>query len=738
MLADIAGSVISHRNDRMGARIIAMLNGIRIAQDYDLPFFVGWTTHGLTSIELREPADIFDQAFVDEHFFDDEILTQIWSELVDLTTFRPSATAEEFRARAAKGETFLSEIHIGCIVLPWENPAEVASKLPTCLKHIPFSPTVTKAMAEIDELLKGRDLAAYHIRRGDIISGPITSQRLWPNKYIPRVFYEAHLKRSLEKGDATSIVFSDTAAETEQLKSLDERVLSFDDLLAGADLKPGQRDFLELYAMSRCKNIYGPPGSAFSLTAATIGDGTVHAVEHALPPEDRAEALNLLTDRLETKPQVFLGDGDLGQNFPFMIAHQVENSHPDRARDILEKRLKAGFTKDYIYDILCNLMASTGAYDDCETIRSFAYDREVHNEDAMASLNAYAAISQLRKGNLTTAQDYAMIAFWHRPLEHHVHTALNLLLMTEQIDPAKIYPYDPVMVRNQGGRKVLGDYGYRPYLTTYLGTEFKSAKPRMHFWEVVVRDWRHIHGRKRNRAFSNASRIGKRLEVFEANFAKLKGSPHLKSARGTFYMGQRDFDKAEKFQRAALAEDTVNPLFRKRLADVLFEKGDIEGAILEMTQATEASGDHICYLSNLAYFYTQIRNHAEARRLQEMTTEHDHPLIEVKLMAAEALRTPIATRDLALEEINKALALSPGSLKLLCSKARILVQMDRCDEAEAIFRTVAASNMATSFQMAQIYRQLSAAGRTEKVIEDIVHLQTALSFEEVRRMALGT
>ena len=56
--ADLQSSIIAHRNDRMGARIISMLNAIRIARDYDIPWFCGWTTGGRTHEECRDPTYI--------------------------------------------------------------------------------------------------------------------------------------------------------------------------------------------------------------------------------------------------------------------------------------------------------------------------------------------------------------------------------------------------------------------------------------------------------------------------------------------------------------------------------------------------------------------------------------------------------------------------------------------------------------------------------------------------------
>lgn len=112
--SDTKGCIIAHRNDGMGARVIAMLNAVRVARDYDLLYYVGWTTHGRTREEVRDPAFIFDPTYIKERFFDVEIMSEIYDNLIDLSTVDARNWDEaKFRKAAAKGKSFMSGAAIG-------------------------------------------------------------------------------------------------------------------------------------------------------------------------------------------------------------------------------------------------------------------------------------------------------------------------------------------------------------------------------------------------------------------------------------------------------------------------------------------------------------------------------------------------------------------------------------------------------------------------------------------------
>ena len=198
-VSDTAGSIIAHRNDGMGARVIAILNAIRVARDYDLPYYVGWTTHGRTREEVRDPSFIFHPDYIKDKFFDVTIMSEIYDNLIDLSTVDAKTWTEaKFRKAAAKGKSFMSGAAMGVTVLPWEDAAEVTARLPDCIDELRFSAPVAEMVDKIIRVFAGKKLTAYHIRRGDIIHDPIASNKLWPNKFIPREFYEQHLALTLK------------------------------------------------------------------------------------------------------------------------------------------------------------------------------------------------------------------------------------------------------------------------------------------------------------------------------------------------------------------------------------------------------------------------------------------------------------------------------------------------------------------------------------------------------------
>ena len=90
--ADLTSAIVAHRNDRMGARIISMLNAIRISRDYDIPWSCGWTTGGRTHEECRDPTYIFSEDFVARKFFGDAVLQNVYDGLIDISTIEGSNT----------------------------------------------------------------------------------------------------------------------------------------------------------------------------------------------------------------------------------------------------------------------------------------------------------------------------------------------------------------------------------------------------------------------------------------------------------------------------------------------------------------------------------------------------------------------------------------------------------------------------------------------------------------------
>lgn len=128
--SDTKGSIVAHRNDGMGARVIAMLNAVRVAQDYCVPYFIGCTTHGRTREEVRDPSFIFHPDYIADRSFDVEIMSEIYDDLIDLSTVDVhNWDKAKFCKALSKGKSFLSDAAMSVTVLPWEDEANVAARM---------------------------------------------------------------------------------------------------------------------------------------------------------------------------------------------------------------------------------------------------------------------------------------------------------------------------------------------------------------------------------------------------------------------------------------------------------------------------------------------------------------------------------------------------------------------------------------------------------------------------------
>lgn len=734
-VTDTKGCIIAHRNDGMGARVIAMLNAVRVAQDYDLPYYVGWTTHGRTREEVRDPSFIFDPDYIKERFFGVEIMSEIYEDLIDLSTVDGLNWDEaKFRNAAANGKSFMSGAAMGVTVLPWEDAADVTARLPACMDHFVYSAPVREMVSKIIDVFAGKTLIAYHIRRGDIIHDPIASNKLWPNKFIPREFYEQHLALTLKDPAAQVLCFSDTPIEVERLKQADpDRVQGFKDLLGDREFTTGARDFLELYTMSRCKQIFGPPSSAFSQTAMTIGGGTLDAVQDDLPKSDQAAAMDRMTDRLEAKSELFLNMGDVGQCLHFLIEHQAAKGNSNRAKRIIRSYMEDGLDKSFAYQLLCELSVSAGELDYCERVRDLAYARPVYVDDSMAYVNCYSAINQLTLGDWDSAHARIQTAVWFRPLEPMTHGVLNLAMTAGVVTPQNFYPFDPDMVRQKGsifpnGKKALGE------LNQFIPKGHPDGERILfHPWELVVRDWRLSMGKRLNRAFSNKSKIAKTVQMLDRSFSKIEDSAAAISARGVLERGMGHLDAALANQRLAIELAPDSALYRKRMSDILFDTDNAASALIQLEKAAEIHGEHPAYMAEMAQRFWKAKRRDECSKIHDRLFEMDHNFIEIHMMNADMLRRNDDRQEDALTAIDRALALAHGSQRLMSQKGRILMLLGRAEEARALYENIVDWGQGTAHTHVEILRQFRALGR-EDIAAELTN-RSIYDFEMVKEMA---
>lgn len=694
------GGFLAFRNDRLGGRLNAILTAMRLARRYDAPLRIFWPKHEDSSIELRTPEDLFSAEFIGAHFVDKvEGLAGV-RRGIDIGAVASGLTEAALRAEIEAGVLFLSNSATEQLRLPFE-PREVLADLPALLHDMPFTPRIREMIDKIDAILGKVSFRSYHLRRGDIIDdASLASHNLWPSKYIPRVIYEWHMQRQLLQGDGMIVVFSDAQAEARAFSALSPRIKSFPELIGDEDLTLLQRDFLELYTMSRSEKIFAPPSSAFSGMAAVLGNTTVVDIEADLSPGDRAAAMDELVDRLENRPEVFLSQSDTGQNFPFITEHLTARGEAKRAQSIILAHVERGLDRAYVYPFLSERMLAEGNLDSIDRLLELASDRPCYRDEHWSLVFTHAALADLLRGRTKRAIRRYHVGQWFYPINKLSAETFWYLAATGDLTQKNTFPFDPGLFRKTMRSFRIDDFPSLKQLTARLAELGKL--PQQYPSNIDVRDWRRLMGKKLSFSFANHSRIERQVEALAQQFRKDPDAAAFHSAKGALLSATENWKGADTHLQAALEKDPVNPLYLKRLAQLRSATGSPEDAVTLLEKAVEHSGGTICYRAELALTCLEAGQKDRYATLMRSIRSEDTDLVEIKVQVAEYLRRQKETLPELPGYLDELLALAPGSQRILTLKSKAYEQLGQFDAA------------------LDLLRGLKAVGRPESVVRSKV------------------
>gem|GEM_PF-5624793 len=678
------GGLLAFRNDRLGGRLNAILTGFRLAQKYDIPFRVFWPAHEDTSIELRTPEDLFDRDFMDSTFLDQKAGGPTVRKSQDIGGMGNIRSGAAFKAAVAKGTWFLSNSATEQQLLPWENPSEL-KEIPKLLNTFPFSRVVRDMIGLIEETLGNVAFKSYHLRRGDIIDDTaFASHNTWSNKYIPRVIYEWHIKRELERGSGQIVVFSDTPAETIAFCKMSGRVVSFDNLIEKASLTILQRDFLELYVMSRSEKIFAPPSSAFSGVAAALGNLKVTDISEDLTPKMHTEAMDELTDRLERRPNSFLSQSDLAQNIPFVLGGLVSNKQHDRARNMLRSHIENGVDRAFVYPLLSYRLLVDGDFDGFDDLLEIMRKRPCIREEHAGTVYAHAAIAEIVCENWDKALHYYHISAWFSPINQLTNEIFWYLELTGKLSPKDTYPYDTRLMRKAG--RVFKEH--EPVFINLMRPLHEAGvQLRQYPAFLNVRDWRKIQGKKLNSTFNKPDKIIRQAEAVQRFFKKEPDdSTFVLSAVGALLSEGGETRDGEEMLRKSVRLEPENPLFLKRLSDHNLRMGRNGQSLDQLEEATQLSQGHLCYSAELATRLFREKRKDDAAVIIEELQKQSTDLLEVRLYLIDIMRRNSATLPQVPAMLDELSQIAPGSHRILSIKAKALERLREFDASLEVIR----------------------------------------------------
>jgi tetratricopeptide (TPR) repeat protein len=678
--------IVAVRNDRLGGRLGAILNVMRIAQDYNADFSFTWADHADVSPELQNPEHLFSTDFLNRH---KEVLRpfgDLKTNLLTVETLNDPGGQSTFIKDLASQRDFRCSEAMKAVVLPWENKEQVSHRIVEVLDNITFSKTVTAAMEYVRDKMKGTSLIAYHLRRGDIIDPEAKpSNVLWPTKYLPRVFYEEHMAHALSADpDCRIVVFSDAQHELVAFSKLSERVIRADELLSTLTLTPLQRDFIELYTMSLCDSIIAPGASAFSAVAALLGNCPIKSVKDDLTAEQRKTALERLTMQMDLTPEVFAGDADLGQNFFELIEFHRALGTPHIALKILKKHFDRGFSYSYVYDLMAeqyfNVGELKGALELVEALR----DRPILTNLGNAQSYAWIGLTAFAAGHFEGAAQMVKVANWLQPILPLTRVLSGLMSAHQKFSHNSYYPISrelfvakpltnlPKLLRLSDRLEQLRKQKVTPDVVEFIP------------FELEIRDWHVLQSTSLPAAFWNIPQQKKLIKFFQSAYRRKLDNPEIMSLHGQMYCQAGEDDVGEKLIEHAASEAPVNAFTQIRMARLRLKQGHHAEAQEFYHKAAELSNGQVCFRAEQGMVQLQLGEKPAAIKTFSSLAAIPHDMIEVLILTADVLRRNNKTIDVALSVAQRADWLAPGGLRTTQVLRKVLQQMGRHEEAEAI------------------------------------------------------
>lgn len=299
----IKDQIIGFRVDRVGARLICMLNVMRLSRKFGVSGKYLWLSEPDGPYpELADPQDFLAADFVARHIRIVDRHPDDGARL-NVSAVAPRSNVAGFAAALAAGQLYEC-VSMADVMRFMDEPAEdVAADIRDIARQIALAPPLAEALARARGIIAqagGGEPVAIHVRRGDILDGAPWSYSAWPTKYVPDEFFHAFIART----EGPVIAFSDTPAAVTHLAQGNPRVIAASDLFDSASLSVTARDLLELLLISDCAQVGAPAYSAFSRAATIMGRCEIVPLPQALDPDLRLAAYDALLERAIARPRV--------------------------------------------------------------------------------------------------------------------------------------------------------------------------------------------------------------------------------------------------------------------------------------------------------------------------------------------------------------------------------------------------------------------------------------------------
>lgn len=707
----LPGRLIAFRADRLGARLVSLMNAMRIAQDYNAGFACAWTDSAGVGHVFNDPTELFKPGFVRHNFLDaDEWRAHRKS--CETLSGQLQQSPDTMVEALATGQDLVVGNAFGVIVLKGEDPDLVTTRFRAQFGRIPFANPLADAMRAVAGALRG--FTAYHIRRGDLTGDLKAMNKPWPHKMVPNEFYERHIQNTLAAGGAGVVLFSDDADTVAHYNAQFPNLRTMADLIDVTKLTEAQQDLLELFAMSRCATIIAPQRSAFSSTAADLSGAQKMDVSEALSDADRAQAQQLLYERLRDRPDSFAGQGEIGQCLAHVGPWLEEQERWEDAKTLFATRVADGLNISFVYPRTMAYQHRTGDIAGViETATQMRARSIVHVKDQAAAeiLHGYA---HLRQGDRAAGLRHIVNGFWHAPTIPAARSIIPFLIDNGWLDSTNFLPSTPLQrglsVKRGPLKAMFLEY---PELVKMEGVAIPKASGSM---EPVLWDWAPL---VRSMSVSAEYRRGT-VTRFADLIAALPDDPETAAERASMLALYQAFgtdpNPAIDQLKALAASYPDHAMVHQRLSHAQRIARNYGPATKAARRAVELAPDWPAMRAWAGMCLIRTRDYEDAVAHLQIAAAADTGLPTVHALLAEGLQH-LKRPEQALAAIETALSLAPLEVDYTLRIARILNRAGRVEEAIAHLQPVVAAERAPAKLYIFLIEMLEDIGRTSNASE---------------------
>ncbi|MFK7942124.1 MAG: hypothetical protein AB8B85_04295 [Paracoccaceae bacterium] len=678
-MVDTPGKLIAFRNDRLGARLLTLINAMRLSTDYGVEFAVYWPFAVDVTAVFNDATELFDAGFVAERFIDRDAWQKrrtTMGRIGDVARGGPDMLWD----LVGQGRDIAVDQAFGINVLEGEDPIQVKQAFLTALAALPFAPALQAPLAAINNALDGA--VAYHIRRGDLTDGLAAKNKPWPHKMVPNEFYELHMEAALGdgpvQGGGRAILFSDDGPTLDHYTSSFPGLRTIHDIVDLDNMTEAQRDFIELWAMSRCAKIIAPERSAFSSTAVELGHAVKRSVTEDMTPEMSDAAHERLIARLHERPDSFSGDGEIGQSLAHVGPWLEKQERWAEAGQLFGGQVAAGLNIAFIYPDAMRYQHKADDVDGVLKTARHMFDRYVYHVRYFVDAEMEHGYAHFRKGDRKAAMHHIANGFWHSATGHASRILIPALVQRGVLTAANFLPVSPLQLslhRRRGPLKHMV----------------------MEYPEIV-----------------RAPDVGLPDGIANIDTAIWDFAPLLRSVSLTAAKRSGAIKQARLMLQSAPVEDVPEQASLLAVLDAF--DGDVEVAWEKLTSLTKAHPEHVMTWQRLSHAYAiskkfgkateaaeqaaalgkgipmiqawcgmlllRTRKHRRAARLLARADAPGIGLPIIPALLAKALDGEDAPEE-ALAAIDRAISLAPMDGEFSIQRSALLDRLDRLPDAVA-------------------------------------------------------